>query len=75
MGLTDDDDPYAGERYMDKDPRSAGRVVKVLEKVQDAPRLTYIVETIVNPVNPAGVGHRSALLAHTLETRFTKVSH
>ena len=71
-------DPYVGETYADGDPRSEGRVVRVVERYEvsgrNATPARYIVEVIKHNYDDTNIGRRSVVSASTLDTRYRKVS-
>jgi hypothetical protein len=71
--------PYIGETYEDRDTRSKGRRVRVLQLVErdrhDVEHDRYQAETVVHPTNPNAVGRKILIKARTLDTHYKKVSH
>jgi hypothetical protein len=71
-------DDFVGELFADKDPRSDGRVVKVLyaetRQRRGLAEVCYKVEIVAHPIG-SSVGRKSTVSQHTLETRYKKVSH
>lgn len=61
-----------GDRFRSKDPRSAGRIVQVVEVFGDD---TYKVVNDENPSNTSTVGRKSTISRETLERGFERVSH
>lgn len=59
-----------GDRFEERDPRNAGRIVEVRE-VDDG---IALVQNEVHPNNPTAVGRHSHVSFATLYSRFTRVS-
>jgi hypothetical protein len=66
--------PAVGDVYEDRDPRSGGRVVRVIE--DEGPRGAsnpfLLVEVVEYPYQSWIVGRRSRLRAATLQRRYRK---
>ena len=63
-----------GDRFEDKDPRNAGRVVEVREVDWTGTDRHVKVQVEVHPKNPSAVGHHSWLSAETVITKYRRIS-
>ena len=61
-----------GDRFEDRDRRSAGRVVQVLDAPRRWGKLRVQVE--VHPLNPEAVGRKVFVSEDTLRTKYRRVS-
>ena len=62
-----------GNRFEDKDPRHAGRVVRVRARVTPGDFEDYRVEVEAHPQNPEQVGRSSIVSGKTLRTRYRRI--